>query len=107
MDRLLDFESPDWILTHTDESEKPSLAEQAMLRCELSSVCGEKADVVLNVELSIERAFVSVCGVEHISRNRCDSLSQGGNTIQRYSYCCNIPNGRVYRDLALLWPFRL
>ena len=46
-----------------------------MLRCELSSVCGEKADVVLIVELSTGRAFTSVCGVKHIFRKRCDSLS--------------------------------
>lgn len=40
-----------------------------MMRRELSSVCGEQADVVLIVELSTGRAFASVCGVEHIFKN--------------------------------------
>jgi hypothetical protein len=59
--------SSDFVLTHTDESEEPSPRVQVMLRYELSSVCGEKADVVLIVELRTGRALASVCGVEHAS----------------------------------------
>lgn len=70
VDSVSDTVSPDNILTHTDRFELPSPTEQVMLRRELSSVCGEQADVVLIVELSARRAFASVCGVEHISRNR-------------------------------------
>jgi hypothetical protein len=66
--------SSDYILTHTDESEEPIPRGQVMLRRELSSVCGEKADVVLIVELSTGRALASVCGVEHVLRNWYDSL---------------------------------
>lgn len=75
MDTASGTVSSDYILTHTDESKKPSPREQVMLRRELSSVCGEKADAVVIVELNTGRALASVCGVEHISRNRCDSLS--------------------------------
>jgi hypothetical protein len=70
VDNMSETVSPDYILTHTDRFELPSPAEQVMLRRELSSVCGEQADVVLIVELSARRTFASVCGVEHISRNR-------------------------------------
>jgi nicotinamide mononucleotide (NMN) deamidase PncC len=61
--------SPDLLLTHTDESERPSPRSQVMMRRELSSVCGEQADVVSIIELSTGRAFASVCGVEHIFEN--------------------------------------
>lgn len=64
---MLRATSSDLVLTHTDESKKPSPKGQVM-RCELSSVCGEKADVVLIVKLNTGRALTSVCGVEHIFR---------------------------------------
>jgi hypothetical protein len=62
--------SSDFALTHTDEFAKPSPRSQVVMHSDLSSVCGEKVDVVLIVELSTRRALASVCGVKHIFRRR-------------------------------------
>ena len=81
--------SSDSVLTHTDECEEPSPRGQVMQRRELSSACGEKADVVLIVELSTGRAFASVCGVERIFESGTTAYpdmakrSRGDHLLQR------------------------